>query len=72
MVYLTIKGEKRLEDLKDYFPPPYQYSSIKMRTKYILDSVTKNPKFYIEPSSILRPDWNRCINQDLMIYKEDE
>jgi len=67
MAQLTEKGLAKLETLRDYWPPRPHYSSVKMRQKYLLLEIEKNPKFLIEQHSILRKDWNRLKDQGLMV-----
>ena len=74
MTKLTGKGLTRLEKIGDYFPPEGQHYSIKMRQKYLLQEVQKDPNFSIEPSSILRPDWDKLVDQGLITessYEEE-
>ena len=59
MAKLTGKGLTKLETLRDYWPPRPHFSSVKMRQKYLLREIEKDPGFYIEQHSILRKDWNR-------------
>ncbi len=74
MADITGKGLTKLEKIRDYFPPEGQYSSVKMRQKYLLQEVQKDPNFSIEPSSILRPDWDKLVGQGLITdssYEEE-
>lgn len=72
MAKLTEKGLTKLETLRDYWPPKPRYSSVKMRMKYLLKEIEKNPDFHIEQHSILRPDWNRLKDQGLIVDTTDE
>lgn len=67
MAQLTEKGLAKLETLRDYWPPKPHYSSVKMRQKYLLGEIEKNPEFLIEQHSILRRDWNRLKDQGLIV-----
>ena len=67
MAELTEKGLAKLETLRDYWPPKPHYSSVKMRQKYLLKEIEKNPEFVIDRRSILRPDWNRLKDQGLIL-----
>ncbi len=72
MVELTGKGLTRLEKIQDYFPPKGQAYSLKMRQKYLLQEVYKDPNFSIDPSSILRNDWNKLVDQGLIVEASTE
>lgn len=66
MAELTGKGLTKLEKVQDYFPPKGRVYSLKMRQKYLLQEVYKDSNFSIDPSSILRLDWNKLIDQGLI------
>ncbi len=73
MAQLTEKGLASLEKLRDYFPEATypsgrpRFSSIKMRQKYLLLGIEKDPKFLIEQHSILREDWEKLKKQGLIV-----